>query len=43
MITLRKAAERTVAGPWSAIGRLIDRFKPEECRNYFAAAGYDAT
>ena len=40
---LRKAAERTVDGLWSAIGRLIDLFKPEECRNYFAAAGYDAT
>jgi len=40
---LRKAAERTVDGLWSAIGRLIDLFKPEECRNYFAAAGCDAT
>ena len=40
---LRKAAERTVDGLWSAIGRLIDLFKPAECRNYFAAAGYDAT
>jgi len=26
-----------------AIGRLIDLFEPIECRNYFAAAGYDAT
>ena len=40
---LRKAAERTVDGLWSAIGRLIDLFKPEECRNYFTAAGYNAT
>lgn len=40
---LRKAAERTVDGLWSAIGRLIDLFKPDECRNYFSAAGYDAT
>ena len=40
---LRKAAERTVDGLWAAIGRIIDTFTPAECRNYFAAAGYDAT
>lgn len=40
---LRKAAERTVDGLWNAIGTLIGIFEPEECRNYFAAAGYDAT
>jgi transposase len=39
---LRKAAERTVKGLWTAIGKLIDLFKPEECQNLFAAAGYDA-
>jgi transposase len=39
---LRKAAERTVAGLWSAIGRIVDLFSPAECANYFAAAGYDA-
>ena len=39
---LRKAAERTVDGLWSAIGRLVDVFTPQECSNYFAAAGYDA-
>ena len=39
---LRKAAERTVEGLWAAIGRLIDVFTPDECANYFAAAGYDA-
>jgi transposase len=38
---LRKAAERTVDGLWDTIGRLIELFKPEECANYFAAAGYD--
>ncbi len=38
---LRKAAERTVDGLWSAIGRLVDVFTPQECVNYFAAAGYD--
>jgi transposase len=40
---LRKAAERTVDGLWTAIGGLIDAFTPGECVNYFAAAGYDAT
>ena len=39
---LRKAAERTVEGLWTAIGRLVDGFTPSECANYFAAAGYDA-
>jgi len=39
---LRKAAERTVEGLWTAIGRLLEAFTPEECANYFAAAGYDA-
>src|SRR3712207_5165921 len=38
---LRKATERTVEGLWRAIGRLLDRFTPPECANYFAAAGYD--
>ncbi len=38
---LRKAAERTVEGLWSAIGHIIDDFTPKECANYFAAAGYD--
>ena len=40
---LRKAAERTVDGLWNAIGRIIDLFTPAECRNFFKAAGYDAT
>jgi len=39
---LRKAAERTVDGLWTAIGRFVDLFTPQECANYFAAAGYDA-
>jgi transposase len=39
---LRKAAKRTVEGLWSSIGGLLTAFKPAECRNYFAAAGYDA-
>ena len=40
---LRKAAARTVTGLWTAIGTLLDRFTPQECRNYFAAAGYGST
>ena len=39
---LRKAAERTVTGLWNAIGRIVDCFMPDECANFFAAAGYDA-
>jgi transposase len=38
---LRKAAERTVQGLWSAIGRLVDAVTLDECANYFAAAGYE--
>ncbi len=37
---LRKAAKRTVDALWEQIGRLLDNFSPEECRNYFASAGY---
>jgi transposase len=39
---LRKAAARTVQQLWKAIARAIDAFTPNECANYFAAAGYDA-
>jgi transposase len=39
---LRKAAERTVEALWDRIGSLISAFTPQECANYFAAAGYDA-
>jgi transposase len=37
---LRKAAKRTVQGLWDEIGRLLDTFSPDECQNYFSAAGY---
>jgi transposase len=39
---LRKAAERTVSALWDAIGRRIDQFTPQQCANFFAAAGYEA-
>ena len=38
---LRKAAERTVEGLWAAFGALLPTFTPQECANFFAAAGYD--
>jgi transposase len=38
---LRKAAERTIEGLWTAVARLLDAFTPAECANYFAAAGYE--
>ena len=37
---LRKAAERSVDALWRTIGRLLDRFTPRECANYFNHAGY---
>lgn len=37
---LRKAEERTRDGLWSAIARIIDLYKPDECRNLFKNAGY---
>ena len=40
---LRKAAEPTIEGLWNRIGELLPAFTPNECKNYFAAAGYDAT
>jgi transposase len=39
---LRAAAERTVDGLWQTVANALDSFKPHECQNYFAAAGYDA-
>lgn len=38
---LRKAAKRSVDALWQTIGRLLDRFSPQECRNYFTNAGYE--
>ena len=40
---LRKAAERTIEGLWATIGTLLSTFSRQECANYFAAAGYDAS
>jgi transposase len=40
---LRQAAERTADGLWEFLGRALDAFGPEECRNYFRHCGYAAT
>ena len=39
---LRKAAARSISDLWQVIASAIDQFTPDECQNYFAAAGYDA-
>jgi transposase len=39
---LRKAAARTIDQLWNVIGESLDAFTPQECANYFRAAGYDA-
>ena len=38
---LRKTAARTRDALWQAVGSLIDAFTPQECANYFEAAGYE--
>ena len=38
---LRSAAARTVSDLWEAIRQAFARFTPSECRNYFAATGYE--
>ncbi len=38
----RTAAARTVPDLWAAIQEAFKAFHPQECRNYLAAAGYDA-
>jgi transposase len=39
--TLRKAAARTIDHLWDAIRDALPKFTPNECRNYFTAAGYE--
>jgi transposase len=38
---MRKAAARTRDALWAAVGAALDAFTPDECRNYFTAAGYE--
>jgi transposase len=40
---LRKADERTAEATWRRIGTILDQFKPAECANYLANAGYAST
>jgi transposase len=37
---LRRAAERSTDALWLRIGELLHDFTPQECANYFKAAGY---
>jgi len=37
------AAARTIPDLWDALKNALDAFTPNECQNYFAAAGYDAS
>jgi transposase len=38
---LRKAAARTIPRLWEAIRHALPQFTPDECANYFSAAGYE--
>ena len=38
---LRKAAARTTDAVCDALGQILEMITPQECRNYFAEAGYD--
>lgn len=38
---LRARAVRTIDALWDAIGDICNLYTPDECSNYFAAAGYD--
>ena len=40
---LRARAIRTIDALWRAIGDICDLFTPNECKNYFTAAGYGLT
>ena len=40
---LRARAVRTIDALWRAIGEICDLFSPQECQNYFNAAGYGFT
>jgi transposase len=38
---LRRAAARTIDHLWDAIRNALPQFTPNECANYFTAAGYE--
>jgi transposase len=37
---LKKTACGSIGELWDEIGRLLDAFSPEECKNYFESSGY---
>jgi len=37
---LRDAADRSVEELWQTIGRLLHRFRPDECANYIRHCGF---
>jgi transposase len=37
---LRRAAKRSTEALWNFIGEIVHTFSPQECANYFKAAGY---
>jgi transposase len=40
---LRKQDARTLEATWRSVGDVLDRFPPDECRNYIANSGYQST
>ena len=38
---MRKAAARTKEALWNKVAEILDAFTPDECANYFTAAGYE--
>jgi hypothetical protein len=38
---MRKAAARTKEALWNKVGEILGAFTPDECANYFTAAGYE--
>ncbi|WP_352549844.1 hypothetical protein [Mesorhizobium sp. M0027] len=36
---MRAKAERIIAALWDTVGAILERFNPDECANYFKAAG----
>ena len=39
---LRRTGARTIEALWQAVGEICDLFEPQECWNFFKAAGYGA-
>jgi len=37
---LRAGAHRTIDALWRAVGDICELYSPDQCRNYFNAAGY---